>query len=123
LTPTFDWAAAESWLSQKAAKGISDAAWKADPRWLRAQELWLVGRTSQGDSEALSLMESKATDPVAMYTMSRQLQAAGRVSMAGRAGQRLVGALNTTPSEGLPKPLLSLAYPAAFATPTARYAT
>ncbi len=35
--------------------------------------------------------------------------------MSARAGQRLLRVLNTNPNAGLPKPLLALSYPAAFA--------
>jgi soluble lytic murein transglycosylase len=122
LSPAFDWAAAEAWLAQKTGGAVGESGWNTDPRWLRAQELWLVGRTSQGDGEAFDLMESYAGDPVAMYTMARRLQGLGRTGMAGRAGQRLLRDLNTNPNQGLPKALLSLAYPPAFGTTAAKYA-
>jgi soluble lytic murein transglycosylase len=115
LTPPFDWTAAEAWLTSFAGRPISDAGWSTDDRWARAQELWLVGRGEYGDAEIFGLIEAYAGDTVAMYTMSRRLAELGRVSMSARAGQRLLRVLNTNPNEGLPKPLLSLSYPAAFA--------
>ncbi|MGE0688753.1 MAG: transglycosylase SLT domain-containing protein [Dehalococcoidia bacterium] len=121
LSPTFDWAAAETWLAQKTGRVVGEGAWATDQRWLRAQELWLVGRNSQGDGEVFDLMESYASDPVAMYTMSRRLQSLGRTGMAGRAGQRLLRTLSTNPNQGLPKPILSLAYPPAFGNVATKY--
>lgn len=115
LTPEFDWVAAEAWLTSFARRSISDAGWSTDERWSRAQELWAVGRVEYGDAEIFGLIEAYAADPIAMYTMSRRLDELGRVSMAARAGQRLLRVLNTNPNAGLPKPLLALSYPAAFA--------
>ncbi len=123
LTPTFDWSAAESWLAGKTGRAVVASGWSNDNRWLRAQELWLVGRTSQGDNEAFDLLEAYARDPIAMYTMARTLQAQGRIGLSGRAGQRLLRVLNTNPNEGLPKALLSLSYPPAFGPTAQRYAT
>jgi soluble lytic murein transglycosylase len=123
LSPTFDWAAAEVWLAQKTGKVVGESGWVTDPRWLRAQELWLVGRTSQGDGEMFDLMESYASDPVAMYTMARRLQGLGHTSLAGRAGQRLLRTLNTSPDQGLPKAILALAYPPAFGSLAAKYSS
>jgi soluble lytic murein transglycosylase len=114
LSPNFDWVAAESWLTARTARPIGDPPWASDQRWLRAQELWRIGRVSQGDAEAFDLIEAHASDPIAMYTLSRTLQAQGRIGMSGRAGQRLLRILDVNPNAGLPKPLLSLAYPAAF---------
>jgi len=57
-----------------------------------------------------------------MYAMSRRLEELGRVSMSARAGQRLLRILDTNPNAGLPKPLLSLSYPAAFAPLVERHA-
>ena len=122
LSPAFDWAAAEAWLSSEVGRPVSEQAWSGDSRWLRAQELWLVGRTFQGDVEALELIETQSDDAIAMYTLSRALQAQGRVTMSGRAGQRLLSELDRTPSQGLPKPLLSLAYPVAFGPIVQKYA-
>jgi soluble lytic murein transglycosylase len=115
LTPEFDWEAAETWLTGITGKAISDAGWSTDERWERAQELWVVGRTDYGDAEIFGLIEAYAGDAVAMYTMSRRLDELGRTSMSARAGQRLLRVLNTNPNQGLPKPILSLSYPAAFA--------
>ena len=115
LTPEFDWAAAEAWLTSFSGRPISDAGWSTDDRWARAQELWLVGRGEYGDAEIFGLIEAYAGDAIAMYTMSRRLSELGRSSMSGRAGQRLLRVLNTNPNAGLPKPLMSLSYPAAFA--------
>ncbi len=115
LTPEFDWAAAEAWLTSFTGRAISDAGWSTDDRWVRAQELWLVGRVDYGDAEIVGLIEAYAGDAIAMYTMSRRLDELGRISMSARAGQRLLRVLNTNPNQGLPKPLLALSYPAAFA--------
>jgi soluble lytic murein transglycosylase len=125
LTPSFDWDAAEAWLAQWTGRAVGPAssqAWFSDPRWLRAHELWRVGRASQGDSEVFDLIEAHARDAVAMYTMARTLAAEGRMAMSARAGQRLLRVLNLNPNEGLPKALLSLSYPAAFPTNVQRYA-
>lgn len=78
-------------------------------------ELWLVGYDEYGDDEIFGLIEALAGDPIAMYTISRRLDELGSVSMSARAGQRLLRVLNTNPNAGLPKPLLALSYPAAFA--------
>ncbi|HWC29703.1 MAG TPA: transglycosylase SLT domain-containing protein [Dehalococcoidia bacterium] len=122
MQPDFDWTGAETWLSQRTGRAISDAGWSADARWARAQELWLVGRVGYGDAEIFGLIEAYAGDGVAMYTMSRRLEGLGRVSMSARAGQRLLRVLNTNPNAGLPKPLLSLSYPAAFGSLVEKYA-
>jgi soluble lytic murein transglycosylase len=114
LNPAFDWQAAETWLTTKVSRPVSDSAWAQDQRWARAVELWTVGRVSQGDLEVYDLLEAYGRDPIAMYTLSRRLQAEGRLSMSARAGQRLIATLDTNPNAGLPKALLSLAYPAAF---------
>jgi peptidoglycan lytic transglycosylase len=114
LAPNFDWHAAEAWLTEKTGRPISDAGWSGDDRWARAQELWLVGRGSYGDAEIFGLIEAYAGDPIAMYTLSRRLAELGRTSMSARAGQRLLRVLDTNPNQGLPKPLMSLSYPAAF---------
>jgi soluble lytic murein transglycosylase len=116
LTPEFDWTAAEAWLTNFTGRGISNAGWSADDRWARAQELWRVGRVEYGDAEVLGLIEAYAGDAIAMYTMSRRLDELGRISMSARAGQRLLRVLDTNPNQGLPKPLLALSYPSAFAT-------
>jgi soluble lytic murein transglycosylase len=81
---------------------------------MRAQDLWLVGRVDQGDSEVYGLIEAYAADSAAMYTLSRQLAGMGRISMSARAGQRLLRTLNANPNQGLPKALLSLSYPPAY---------
>lgn len=122
LTPSFDWGAAETWLAQKTGRAVVASGWVSDYRWGRAQELWTVGRSSQGDAEAFDLIETYAQDPIAMYTLSRTLQGQGRIGMSSRAGQRLLGTLNTNPNEGLPKPLLSLSYPPAFGLIVQKYA-
>lgn len=121
LNAGFDWPAAEAWLAQKTSRSVSEGPWSTDQRWLRAQELWLVGRNSQGDGEIFDLMESYAGDPIAMYTMARRLQSLGRVGMAGRAGQRMLRTLNTNPNQGLPRALLSIAYPPAFGNFATKY--
>jgi soluble lytic murein transglycosylase len=54
--------------------------------------------------------------------LSRELQAQGRIGMSARAGQRLLRTLNTNPNAGLPKALLSLSYPPAFAAGVTKYA-
>jgi peptidoglycan lytic transglycosylase len=114
LAPDFDWDAAEAWLMDKTGRPISDGGWSTDDRWARAQELWLVGRGSYGDAEIFGLIEAYSSDPIAMYTLSRRLDALGRTSMSARAGQRLLRVLDTNPNQGLPKALMSLSYPAAF---------
>ena len=114
LTPNWDWPAAEAWLTTKAGKPATTKVWETDPRWARARELWTVGREEWGDLEVYAIIDAFAQDSVAMYTLSRTLQDMGRQSMSGRAGQRLLRTLNTNPRDGLPKPLLSLSYPAAF---------
>jgi peptidoglycan lytic transglycosylase len=121
LAPGFDWVAAEAWLVQKTGRPLSEA-WTGDPRWLRAQELWLVGRTRYAEAEMLSLVESYARDPMELYTLSRRLAGDGRVSTSARTGQRLLAALQTEVNVGVPKPILSLAYPAAFGAMVKRYA-
>lgn len=126
LAPAFDWNAAEAWLTQRTGRTVlaaADQAWSRDPRWLRAQELWLVGRASQADAEAFDLIEAYAGDGIAMYTISRQLGAGGRAGMSARAGQRLLRVLNTNPNQGLPRALMSLSYPAAFAASVQRAAS
>jgi soluble lytic murein transglycosylase len=115
LTPAFDWEAAEAWLTSFTGRAISDAGWSADERWDRAQELWRVGRNDYGDAEMFGLIEAYEGDAIAMYTIARRLDELGRVSMSARAGQRLLRVLDTNPNAGLPKPLLALSYPAAFA--------
>ncbi len=127
LSPKFDWTAAETWLANKTGRTVTTAAsqaWSTDPRWLRAQELWLVGRTSQASAEAFDVIDSSpyVRDPIAMYTMARTLNEMGQFSLAARAGQRLLRILNTNPNEGLPKALLSLSYPAPFAASVQKYA-
>ena len=115
--------AAESWLASKTGRTVADPGWSNDNRWLRAQELWLVGRSSQGDGEAFDLIEAYARDPIAMYTMSRTLQGEGRIGMSARAGQRLLRTLDTNPNAGLPKALLALSYPPAFGAFAQKYAS
>ncbi len=122
LTASQDFATAESWLTMKTGRAISDQGWSTDNRWLRAQELWLVGRSSQGDNEVYDLISAYAQDPIAMYTLSRNLQSQGRAGMSGRAGQRLLRTLNTNPNQGLPKALSALSYPAAFGSFAQKYA-
>jgi soluble lytic murein transglycosylase-like protein/TolA-binding protein len=125
LTPDFDWAAAEAWLAAKAGRPVTpptSQTWYADPRWLRAQELWLVGRDGQAAAEAFDLIDFNAQDAIAMYTMARGLRDLGQSSLSARAGQRLLRVLNTNPNEGLPKALLSLSYPAPFAASVKKYA-
>jgi soluble lytic murein transglycosylase len=122
LAQQLDFAAAEAWLRARSGRAITDAAWSGDYRWLRAQELWLVGRSSQGDGEAFDLIEAHAQDPIAMYTLSRELQAEGRIGMSARAGQRLLRTLNTNPNGGVPRALLSLSYPPAFGAGVTKYA-
>ncbi len=125
LAPSFDWAAAEAWLTQRTGRAISDVsvqAWSSDNRWLRAQELWLVGRTAQGDAEAVDLIDAYARDPIAMYSLARLLQSQGHIGLSGRAGQRLLRVLASSPAAGLPKALLSLSYPPAFAAGVQKYA-
>jgi soluble lytic murein transglycosylase-like protein len=122
LAPKFDWTAAETWLAQKTGRPATDKVWLNDNRWSRAQELWRVGRSSYADLEVYDIIESDGGDPIAMYTLSRELLNEGRVSMSGRAGQRLLRVLDTTPTAGLPKAILSLSYPAAFGTMVQQYA-
>jgi len=123
LDPDYDWQAAENWLTRQTGRSLaSPAAWPVDARWLRAEELWLVGRSSQGDAESFALIESYAGDAIAMYSLSRTLQREGRVGMSARAGQRLLRVLNTNPNAGLPKALLSLSYPPAFGALAQRHA-
>lgn len=122
LAPAYDWAQAEAWLFLRTGLYPSSAAWRSDPRWARAQELWLVGRASQGDAEVFGLIEALARDPAAMYTLARALQEEGRFGMSARAGQRLLRVLDTNPNAGLPKALLSLSYPAAFGQSAGRHA-
>lgn len=125
LTPAFDWAAAEAWLAAVTGRAVlpaSDQLWTSDARWSKAQELWLVGRSSQAQAEAFSLMESYTQDPIALYSMARTLAAQGRVAISARAGQRLLRILNTKPNQGLPKAILSLSYPAAYPSSIQRYA-
>ena len=125
LNLRFDWAAAETWLAARTGRVVAPAsaqAWSSDPRWIRAQELWLVGRTGQASTEAFDLIEANAQDAIAMYSMARTLSDMGQFSLSARAGQRLLRVLNTNPNAGLPKALLSLSYPAPFATSLKKYA-
>jgi soluble lytic murein transglycosylase len=126
LTQDFDWQAAESWLATRAGRPVTAAssqAWWNDQRWTRAQELWLVGRVGQANVEAFDLIEAHAQDGIAMYTMARTLWDRGQFSLSARAGQRLLRVLNTNPNAGLPKALLSLSYPAPFASSLEKYAS
>jgi soluble lytic murein transglycosylase len=113
--------AAEGWLVQKTERPISET-WAGDPRWLRALELWLVGRMRYAEAEVLSLIESYSRDAMELYTLSRRLAAEGRYSASASAAGRLLAALNTEVNVGVPKPILSLAYPAAFGVIVKRYA-
>ncbi len=122
LTPAFDWAAADTWISQKIGRPATDKVWQTDNRWARAQELWRVGRSSYAQLEVYDLISSNSSDAIALYTLSRELLNEGRISMSGRAGQYLLRVLNTTPSQGLPKAILSLSYPAAFGPTVQQYA-
>ncbi len=125
LAPAFDWPAAEAWLTAKVGLPIGDSAnqpWMQDERWTRALELWTVGRNSQAEAEVWDLLETNAGNPIAMYTMARVLDSKGRTSLSARAGQRLLRIVNTNPNAGLPKALLSLSYPAAFADAVKRAA-
>ena len=122
LLPNLDWPAAEQWLQERYGRPAGERAWATDPRWLKAQELWRVGRVFYAESEVYDLMESYARDPVSLYSLSRELSQEGRVALSARAGQRLLNALEVQINDGLPKPLLSLAYPAAFASRVARQA-
>jgi soluble lytic murein transglycosylase len=121
LTPAFDWAAADAWIAQKLGRPATAKVWQTDNRWARAQELWLVGRSSYAELEVFDLIESNSSDAIAMYTLSRELLNEGRISMSGRAGQRLLRVLDTTPAQGLPKAILSLSYPAAFGPMVQQY--
>ena len=122
LAPGYDWQAAEAWLSARTGLAIA-RPWSADARWARAQELWLVGRAAEADDEASNLIEAYAGDPTAMYTLARDLRALGQVGLSARAGQRLLRTLNANPSDGLPRALLSLSYPAAYASLVQRHAS
>ncbi len=122
LAPSFDWAAAEAWLSARTGTPVREVAWPADPRWARALELWRLGRGVEGDTEAFDLIEAFARDSTAMYTLARNLGGLGRISLSARAGQRLLRTLNANPRDGLPKALLSLSYPPAFGPAVKRYA-
>ena len=82
LTPSFDWEEAEGWLSARTGRPVSDVGWSTDYRWLRAQELWRVGRTGMGDEEAFDLIDAHDQDPIATYTLARRLAEAGRVGMS-----------------------------------------
>ncbi len=122
LTPTWDWPAAEQWLATFTGQPATNRAWQADPRWPLAQELWRVGRSYYGDQEVLDLIQSYASEPASLYTLSRDLLDEGRVSMSARTGQVLLSALDASPSQGLPKAIMSLAYPPAFGPLVQRYA-
>ncbi len=122
LTPDWDWAAAEQWLTAWTGLPATNRAWETDPHWQRAQELWRIGRASYGDLEVYGLLETYSDDAAALYTLSRELLDAGRVSMSARTGQRLLRVLEADPSDGLPKALMSLSYPAAFGPLVQRYA-
>jgi soluble lytic murein transglycosylase len=122
LTPDWDWVAAEAWMAAQTGLPADSRPWEADPGWARAQELWRVGRGAYGDLEVYDLLEDYSGDAAALYTLSRELLAEGRVSMSARAGQRLMRVLNANPNEGLTKALLSLSYPAAFGPLVQRYA-
>ncbi len=70
LAPEFDWLTAETWLTNFAGRLISDDTSSTEQRWVRAQELWLVGHDEYGDDEIFGLIEALAGDPIAMYTIS-----------------------------------------------------
>jgi soluble lytic murein transglycosylase len=117
LTRRFDIAAAEAWLAERTGRSPGDpavAAIFADSRWLRAEELRLLGRGHQAEAEVMDLIEAHAQDPLVMYALARDLQEKGLYSVSARAGQRLLRVLATNPNQGLPPYLLSLSYPAAF---------
>ena len=123
LNPSFDW---------PSRRGLANPAHRprrrrprlalSDARWLRAQELWQVGRTGQGDGEVFDLIEAYTSDPIAMYTLSRELQSrrTGRHVGAGRSAPDAYA--QHKPESGLPKALLSLSYPPAFGQSAQRYA-
>jgi soluble lytic murein transglycosylase len=118
LVPAFDWQAAEAWLTAHTGRILNDAASNriySDPRWQRSQELLLLGRRDAADSEGFAAIEAFAGDPIAMYQVARELAEQGRMSLSARAGQRLLRVLDLNPNQGLPKALLSLSYPAAYA--------
>jgi soluble lytic murein transglycosylase len=126
LTPEFDWAAAEAWLTTKTGRAVvapSAQAWSSDPRWLRAQELWLVGRAGPAATEVFTLIDALSSDPIAMYTMSRALWDQGQFSPSAEAGRRLLRILNANPNDGVPRAIFSLSYPAPFAASLEKYAT
>lgn len=122
LSPDWDWAAAEQWLMLWTGQPVMSRAWEADPRWARAQELWRAGRSLFGDLEIYALIEAHADDELALYTLSRELLREGRISMSARVGHRLLIELGAQPSDGLPRAVMSLAYPAAFGPLVQRYA-
>jgi soluble lytic murein transglycosylase-like protein len=122
LTPNWDWASAEKWLSEKTGAPATAKPWQTDNRWVRAQELWKVGRQGYADLEVADLIESNSSNPAALYTLSRELLSQGQMSMSGRVGQRLLLTLDSNPNQGLPKAIMSLSYPAASGPLVERYA-
>jgi peptidoglycan lytic transglycosylase len=121
LTPAWDWAAAEQWLTERTGDPIN-RQWEGDQRWIRARELWRVGRNTYGDREVNSLIAAHRGNAPAIYTLSRELRDAGRLGVSAGAGELLLIVLEAKPSEGLPKAIMSLAYPAAFGPLVQRYA-
>ncbi len=75
LTPSFDWAAADTWISQKVGRPATDKVWQSDNRWDRAQELWRVGRSSYAELEVYdSDLEQHQRRHRTLYTGARAAQ-------------------------------------------------
>lgn len=114
LNPDWDWDEAESWLLSYSGATDLDRSWEADERWLRVQELWRVGRDGYAELELYALFNAYSDSPTALYTMARALLEERRITMAARAGVWLLQSLDATPADGLPRAIMSLAYPVVF---------
>ncbi|HET8945257.1 MAG TPA: lytic transglycosylase domain-containing protein, partial [Dehalococcoidia bacterium] len=106
-----DWVALEAWLVAK--YGAEDQAkWQsfaATPAWLRGQELLDAALFAPAFNEIAPLADA-AGDPWVRYRIARAMYEAGRVRLAARAAQPLIGGAADAPDA-----LYALVYPARFA--------
>ncbi len=83
-----------------------------DPRWAQAAELANVGLSAQSDAVFRDVIQQSASDPVALYKVTKRLQQEGRTSLAARAATRLLSLLALqTPA---PNDLWRVAYPIVY---------
>ncbi|HET9477326.1 MAG TPA: transglycosylase SLT domain-containing protein [Dehalococcoidia bacterium] len=106
-----DWASLEAWLV--ARYGAEDPAkWQSfavTPAWQRGLELLDAALFAPGFEE-IAPMADAAGDPWTRYRIARAMYEAGRIRLAARAAQPLMGGAAETPPA-----LLGLVYPARFA--------